>query len=1006
MATETLTFPPFILDPSNACLWRGRKHILLTPKDFAVLHYLVTHSGGLVTQAEVLKGVWPDTVVDPGILKVRLRRIRLALGDKVVKPRFIETVHGRGYRFIAPVTTAPSVASGQEERGQTQKAKGQEQKAKIALQRPVPSTQRPVPIVVGREAELGQLHNWLEKALQGERQIVFVTGEPGIGKTTVVEAFLAQVAAAGGAWIGRGQGIEQHGIGEAYMPVLEALGRLCRAPEGEHFRALLSQHAPTWLAQLPRLLSATDLEALQRRVLGATRERMLREMAEAIEVFTAEHTLVLWLEDLHWMDTSTLALLSVLARRRERARLLVIGTYRPVEVVGQRHPLHSLTQELGAHDQATELALGLLSEANVAAYLDARCPASVLPTRLARVLHQRTGGNPLFLVSLVHDWVNREVLVHADGSWTLQGDLEALTMEVPDGIRQLVARQRERLLPTEQRVLAAASIAGREFSAAAVAAALATDVVEVEEQCAGLAERQQFLRPAGITEWPDGTLAARHGFLHALYQQLWHERVSVGRQRQWHLRIGERKEAAYGNRANEIAAELAVHFEQGRDYRRAIRYLQQAGENAIRRSANAEAIDHLSKAVELLTTLPDTPERAQQELGLQIALSVPLVMSKGYTAPAVERACARARDLCQQIGETPQLFQAVFGLFRFYDVRGELYTARELGEQLIRLAQRGHDHTLLLVAHAALGAALFQIGDLAAARAQAEHGLALYDPQRHGSLIFSYGDDLGLVCRSSIAWILQMCGYPDQAQARNQEVLALARELSYPFILLGAFWTAGFFHQLRREGQRVQEMAEAAVVLGNEQGFVPHAASGAILRGWALAEQGQGEEGIAGICQGLETLRAMGALLWRPYALGLLAEAYGKEGQAEEGLTVLAEALVTAERTGQRWHEAELYRLKGELSLQSRQVEDQSKTSQDKSEAEAEACFWKAIEIARRQQAKSLELRAVMGLSRLWQRQGKKAEARRMLAEVYGWFTEGFDTVDLQEAKALLKELS
>jgi predicted ATPase len=339
---------------------------------------------------------------------------------------------------------------------------------------------------VGREAESQQLCGWLERALCGERQVVFVTGEAGIGKTTLMEAFLDQVAADGNLWIARGQCIEHYGVGEAYLPILDALGRLCRDSEGERLVPLLRQYAPTWLVQLPWLLNATDREGLQREIFGATRERMLREMAETIEAFTIETALVLVLEDLQWSDYSTLDLVSFLARRRELARLLVIGTYRPVDVIVGEHPLKAVKRELEVHGQCVDLPLEVLSEADVAAYLAARFPANSLPTELAQLIYRRTDGNPLFIVNVVEDLIAQGVIGQREGQWELGATLEDIEVGVPESIQQMIAQQLERLSAEEQQVLEAASVAGVEFSAAAVAAALETEVAQVEERCDGI----------------------------------------------------------------------------------------------------------------------------------------------------------------------------------------------------------------------------------------------------------------------------------------------------------------------------------------------------------------------------------------------------------------------------------------------------------------------------------------------------------------------------------------
>jgi tetratricopeptide (TPR) repeat protein len=577
----------------------------------------------------------------------------------------------------------------------------------------------------------------------------------------------------------------------------------------------------------------------------------------------------------------------------------------------------------------------------------------------------------------------------------------------PESVRQLLARQRERLAPEEQRVLEAASLAGLEFSAATVAAALETAAIPVEDHCGRLAEQQQFLRLAGMSDWPDGTRAARYGFLHALYQEFWHERVSVGQQQQWHLRIGERKEVAYGQRAGEIAAELALHFEQGRDYRKAVHYLQQARENAARRSAYQEVINHFTTGLELLKTLADTPERVQQELTLQLALGDALVAVKGYTVPDVEKTLTRAWKLCQQLGETPQFFPVLLRLWLFYRNRAELQTAHGLAEQLIRLAQSAQDRYLLSLAHWTLGCTLYLLGELTSARPHLEQAITLYDPQQHPRPTVHTADPR-VNCLSYASWTLWTLGYPDQGLQRSHEALALAGGLSHPFSLAFALWFAAVCHLFRREEQVAREQAEVVMTLSTEQGFPFWLAAGMGVRDCALAEQGQVQEGIAQMRQSRE-----------PYYLALLAEAYRKMGQVEEGLAVLAKALALVDKTGQRMGEAELYRLKGELTLQKKargwRLETSPSSPQASSlqpqvsrvvEQETEGYFLKAIEIARRQSAKAWELRAVMSLSRLWQRQCKKAEARRMLAEIYGWFTEGFDTKDLQEAKTLLEELT
>jgi predicted ATPase len=441
---------------------------------------------------------------------------------------------------------------------------------------------------------------------------------------------------------------------------------------------------------------------------------------------------------------------------------------------------------------------------------------------------------------------------------------------------------------------------------------------------------------------------------------------------------------------------LAHHYTEAGLAAPAVGYWQRAGERAIERSGNLEAISHFTKGLEVLKTLPDTAERAQPELFLQTALASAYIAVKGQGAKEVEHAYARAHALCQQVGDMPQLIPVLQGLRRFYYARAEHQRVRELGEQLLRLAESLQDPVALVEGHLALGILLWSQGELTEALTHLEQGMAHYDCQQDRSLAFRHGRDPGVTSRYVAALVLWQLGYPSQAWQRSHEAITLAQAISHTYSLVFALTWAAVCHRYRREGQAAQERAEAAVALSTEQGFAPYVAQGTILRGWALAEQGRVEAGIAQMRQGLAAFQATGTETRQLYFLAMLAEAHGKAGQADEGLTILAKALAAGEKTEQRVHEPELYRLKGELLLR-QAVPDVP---------QAEACFQQALAVARRQQAKSWELRAAMSLARLWQSQGKGTAAYELLAPVYGWFTEGFDTADLQEAKTLLAELA
>jgi predicted ATPase/DNA-binding winged helix-turn-helix (wHTH) protein len=988
------TFEAYELDLQRYELRYAGKLVKLEPQVFNVLAYLIQHRDRVVTKEELFEQLWPGRFVSEATLTSRLMAARRAIGDRGREQRVIQTVHGRGYRFIAAVAE------------QLEKARESPYvPAVVPAMEALPLALTPVRTAqaVGREAELARLHHWLQQAVGGMRQLVFVTGEAGLGKTTLVGAFLQELGGYGPLQIAYGQCIEHYGAGEAYLPVLEALGQLCKAPGGQEIIALLARRAPTWVVQMPWLLTGAELDVLQRRIVGATQERMLREMADAVAVMATERPLILVLEDLHWSDYSTLNLIGRLARQQEPARLLVLGTYRPADVRMQSHPLQAVVQELKMHQCCEELSLTSLAETAVEEYLTARFPGTALPEGLARLVHRRTEGNALFMVNVVDSWEAQGWLEEVDGKQRLRVGLEELAQRVPESLRQMLAQQLERLGMEEQRVLEVASIAGVEFSAAAVAAGLGAHVLEAETQCEALARRHQWLRSIGVDEWPDGTVAGRYAFLHVLYQQVVYERLGVSQRVYLHRRVGERLETGYGPRGRELATELAAHFVRGRDPQRAVPYLQYAGENAVRRSAYQEAIGHLTKALELLKALPATPERAQQELLLQTTLGSVLIATKGYAAPEVEQAYARARELCQQMGEAPELFRVLAGMHMFHRQKAELQTSYEVGKQLLTLAESAQVPELLLVAHQALGTTLYYLGGVAQARTHLEQGVTLYDFRQHRSHALLYAQDPGVICLSTLARALWALGYPDQALQRSQESLDLARQLAHPFSLAFALYFGAVVGQYRREWREVQRLAEALMALSAEQEFAQQLAQGRIMWGWTMVEQGQVAEGIVQIRQSMAAYRATGSDLGRSSYLVLLAGAYGKAGQVEEGLTALAGAMTAVHRNRICFNEAEIYRLQGELLL--RQAMEGS-DSPSRPPPEAEACLHQALDVARRQEAKSLELRAAMSLSRLWQVQGRHNDARQLLAAVYGWFTEGFETADLQEARILLEGLA
>ncbi len=842
---------------------------------------------------------------------------------------------------------------------------------------------------VGRQSEMDQMRQALEQVKAGHGQIVGVMGEPGLGKSRLFYEF--RLTSQSGCLLLEAYSVS-HGKASPYFPLIELLKSYFQIQPQDDERTrrekvggkvlMLDRSLEDTLPYLFSLLSIEDqTSSLQqmdpqihrRRTFEAIKKLFLRE--------SLNQPLILIFEDLHWIDSETQGFLDILSESVATAKVLVLVNYRPE----YRH-------EWGQKTYYTQLHLAPLGQEEAEELLTFLLGGDGTLRQLKQLVLEKTDGTPFFMEEVVQTLAEEQVLVGERGNYRLEK--APIELHISPTVQGVLAARIDRLSPVEKELLHQLAVIGREFPLSLLRQVITQPEEELYRLLASLQNKEFLYEQPAFPE-------VEYIFKHALTQEVAYGTVLQERRKILHERTAQAIEELYSQNLDEHYGDLAHHYSRSNNTPKAVEYLQLAGQQAEQRSAYAEAISHLTTALELLKTLPDTVGRTQQELLLQTTLGPALMVTEGFGAPEVEKTYARARELCQQVGETPQLFWVLGGLWQFYLVRAEYQTARELGEQLLSLAQSVQDPALLLAAHRALGEPLFLLGELALARAHQEQGIALYNLQQHRSLAFLYGLDPGVMCLNHAANVLWLLGYPDQALKRSHEALILAQELSHPLSLAAALYFAAGLHQFRREGQLTQERAEAAITLSIEQGFSHWMEGGTILRGWVLAEQGQGEEGIAQIRQGLAAWRATGAELARPYFLALLAEAYGKGGQTEEGLNVLAEALTVVDKTGERFYEAELYRLKGTLTLQSEVRGPRSEV-----EREAEECFWKAIEIARRQQAKSLELRATMSLARLWQQQGKKAEAHELLSEIYHWFTEGFDTKDLQEAKALLEELA
>ncbi len=585
-ASAVRSFHSFRLDTVKHCLWQGAERVPITPKAFDVLRYLVEHAGALVTQDELLEKLWPETYVNPELIKKYITEVRKALGDCPEEPVFIKTFPKRGYEFIAPI---------------------REEDSDVAAAAIAEHTG-----MVGRESALAQLTAALEKAGRGQRQVTLVTGEAGIGKTTLVDAFLQQITQRTEVRVARGQCVEGYGGKEAYYPVLEAIGDLLRTDGSSGVAEVLSKQAPTWLAQFPSLIKPEQRDTLQRDIMGGTRERMLREICEALEALSARSYLCLVLEDLHWSDPSSLDLISAIARRRRPAKLLVVGTYRPVDVVLAKSPLKSIKQDLLVHDLCSEIALEPLGEQQVAKYLAAEFGLQE-PASLASLVYRHSGGNALFMVAIVQELRKRGFVKAAPEGWKVATEVTKIQLEVPETLQHLLDLQFEQLSTDEQNLLRTASVAGERFPVWALAPLLEREVDQVEEVCEGLAGRNQFIHSAGVQELEPGLTTASYEFRHSLYRQAVYRRLSAVNRSRLHRSLGERLSALQVANRPELASELGLHFEEGAHYEQAVHYQLLSAENAAKRFAHRDSIDIAQHAQQLMPKL-EREARAVQEI--------------------------------------------------------------------------------------------------------------------------------------------------------------------------------------------------------------------------------------------------------------------------------------------------------------------------------------------------------------------------------------------------------
>ena len=853
---------------------------------------------------------------------------------------------------------------------------------------------------VGRSQQLQELHGALKLVASGKGSLVCVSGEAGIGKSTLIDEFLFSLNVIRSPCnVARGRCSERLADGEAYLPVIEALDSLLHSSGADSVSRILRTLAPSWFLELAPVRHQDS--SMNRLVdsKAVSQERLKREFFAFLQEECRHRPLLLVLEDVHWIDTSTVDLLAYVTSRIETVPLLVVVTYRPGEMIERQHPLLQLRRDLEGRGLSRELNLNYLAKPDVESYLALEFPGNRFPPSFAEFLWQRTEGNPLFMVDLVRNLRDRNIIVPEQGRWLLSQPVGELGGDVPVSVRSMIQRKIDRLSEQDRRLLQAASVEGAEFHSVVLAAAISADAAEVEEHLENIEHIHYFVQRIGEKEFPDGTLTLHLRFVHVLYQNALYATLSPTRRTVLSAATANTLLRLHAGTQVNVAHQVALLFESARDFARSAEFFQMAAERAAGVFANQEAVTLSRKGLEILAKVSPSLEKTQKELSLQVTLGPALVSTKGFANKEVEQAYTRVRQLCAELGQNQHLFPALWGLWNFFEVKGQVGTALQLAQQMLELAKESKDTALLLEANYAMGDTLFWAGDFERSLGHLEDALKLYERPKHHSLAFVYGGyDPAVASLAFAAWDLWMVGRSDQAVVRSEESIALANTLHQPFSQAVALAFAAMLHHWRQDPASTRQFAEQTVALCSEHGIAIFLEMGKILLGWARNQESEDQDGVKLIRDAIADWHASGAELVIPQFQQVLASALARRGLYEEALMAIDEALAVISSTGDRSSEADCWRWRGELLWRSMPATGADRPS-------AEDCLEKAIAIARQQKAVSLELRAQVRLSHLLARRGDVEMAYQSLLEIRRNFQEGFDTADLKHAEQLINEL-
>ena len=931
-------FDTFELDEVDARLRRDGTPVALAPKAFAVLCTLVRQPGVLVTKSDLLDAVWGHQHVSESVLKTIVSELRAALADDAKQPRYIETASRRGYRFIGTATSSP-----------------------------VGPTRPRAPHLIGRESALAKLREAWRRAQSGERQLVWIAGEAGVGKTSLIQSFISELTPNTATY---GQCVEHYGTGEPYLPLLEAIRELCRREPAllREMRAV----APTWLVQMPWFVNESERADLIREVAGAHQDRMVREMRELMDRYTVARPLVFVLEDLHWSDHGTLRMMEHFARRPREVRLLWIASFRLTQVIAEDHPLRELRQELRLHRMCEEILLEPFSESEVGAYMQERLGGSSVPEDFVRRLHAHTEGLPLFVANVADNFIAQSAGDRAAMDAWLAASATA-PLPVPDSLAGVIEKQIGRLPADTQALLEAASVCGMDFRAGIVAAMLDRDVSWVSEQCNALVKRQFWLRHVDIVELPNGEFDTRYAFLHAIYQHVFYQRLLLPQRVQLHRRAARTLEAMARTAQAVMPAELASHHERGHQFLQALRYYATAAELAIGHFAPMEAINITGRALKLLNRCPEGEPRMEAELTLMHKHGLACAQVRGIGASETLAAFERARVLCDALPETPGRALLLNGMGLTKCLRGEFAESRTFAERVLACSERYGDLVLRTCGMLLRGILQALQAEHDAARASFEQGIAACLEAGNRVTVTQFVVDPLVALRTNYAVPLMYLGLADQAREQIASATARAQQVGQPMAVMLSLWVGGMIELRAGDPQNVARLARSLSQVVNENMLTQGSGPALWLGGWAEARLGSPRDGFARLREGYDAYARLGMYAGTTEALVCATEALLLAGDLEGAQRQLDEGLELARRIHEHVELPGFMVMRGRIALARGDV------------AAARASMCEALAESRTRRSPYHELRALIALCDL---PGAERSDLESLAAVYATLSE------------------